>query len=76
MRTQSFWSASLLAIMVMFVGVGASVGTQAQQGPEPWIHVQIDREGDDHVNLNLPLAAIEAAIAAEQQTLDITGPDA
>jgi hypothetical protein len=63
MGIQSFWSASLLAIMVMFVGVGASVGTQAQQASEPWIHVQIDRDGDDHINLNLPLAAIEAAIA-------------
>ena len=49
--------------MVMFVGAGASVGTHAQQASEPWIHVQIDRDGDDHVNLNLPLAAIEAAIA-------------
>jgi len=63
MRTQSFWSASLLAIMVMFVGAVASVGTQAQQTSEPWIHVEIDRDGDDHINLNLPLAAIEAAIA-------------
>ena len=63
MRAQSFWSASLLAIMVMFVGAVASVGTQAQQTSEPWIHVEIDRDGDDHINLNLPLAAIEAAIA-------------
>ena len=50
--------------MVMFVGAGATIGTQAaQQGAEPWIHLDIDREGDDHVTLNLPLAAIEAAIA-------------
>lgn len=63
MRTQSFWSASLLAIMLLFVGAGATVGTQAQQAGEPWIHLNIDREGDDHVTLNLPLAAIEAAIA-------------
>ncbi len=63
MRTQSFWSASLLAIMLLFVGAGATVGTQAQQAGEPWIHLHIDREGDDQVTLNLPLAAIEAARA-------------
>ena len=64
MRTRSIWSASLLAVMVMFVGLGATTGTQAaQQGTEPWIHIEVDREGDDHINLNLPLAAIEAALA-------------
>ena len=69
MRAQSFWSASLLAIMVMFVGAGATIGTQAQQAAEPWIHVEIDREGDDHISLNLPLAAIEAAIALAPSTI-------
>ena len=70
MRVQSVWSASLLAVMMMVVGFGATVGTQAaQQGPEPWIHIEIDREGDDHVNLNLPLAAIEAALALAPESI-------
>ncbi len=70
MRAHSFWSASLLAIMVMFVGLGATNGTQAAQpGTEPWIHIEVDREGADHVNLNLPLAAIEAAIALAPNTI-------
>ena len=70
MRAQSVWSASLLAVMMMVVGFGATVGTQAaQQGSEPWIHIQIDREGDNHVNLNLPLAAIEAALALAPESI-------
>lgn len=70
MRVQSVWSASLLAVMMMVVGFGATVGTQAaQQGPESWIHIEIDREGDDHVNLNLPLAAIEAALALAPESI-------
>ena len=70
MRVQSVWSASLLAVIMMVVGFGATVGTQAaQQGPESWIHIEIDREGDDHVNLNLPLAAIEAALALAPESI-------
>lgn len=70
MRAKSVWSASLLAVMMMVVGFGATVGTQAaQQGPESWIHIEIDREGDDHVNLNLPLAAIEAALALAPESI-------
>ena len=70
MRTRSIWSASLLAVMVMFVGLGATTGTQAaQQGTEPWIHIEVDREGDDHINLNLPLAAIEAALALAPESI-------
>ena len=70
MRVQSVWSASLLAVIMMVVGFGATVGTQAaQQGPESWVHIEIDREGDDHVNLNLPLAAIEAALALAPESI-------
>ncbi|MEE2965455.1 MAG: hypothetical protein VX427_15095 [Acidobacteriota bacterium] len=70
MRVQSVWFASLLAVIMMVVGFGATVGTQAaQQGPESWIHIEIDREGDDHVNLNLPLAAIEAALALAPESI-------
>ena len=70
MRVQNVWSASLLAVIMMVVGFGATVGTQAaQQGPESWIHIEIDREGDDHVNLNLPLAAIEAALALAPESI-------
>ena len=70
MRAKSVWSASLLAVIMMVVGFGATVGTQAaQQGPESWIHIEIDREGDDHVNLNLPLAAIEAALALAPESI-------
>ena len=70
MRVQSVWSASLLAVIMMVVGFVATVGTQAaQQAPESWIHIEIDREGDDHVNLNLPLAAIEAALALAPESI-------
>jgi hypothetical protein len=60
-----------LAVMTAFVASGAAIGLhaeQAQQGPQPWIH--LDMTGDRaNMNLNLPLAAIEAALALAPEAI-------
>jgi hypothetical protein len=66
MRTRRIWSTALLAAMVACIGSVAASGiaaAQQDQGPEPWIHLAITGDSGQNVNLNLPLAAIEAAIA-------------
>ena len=60
-----------LAVMTAFVASGAAIGlhaAQAGQDPQPWIHV--DMTGDlANMNLNLPLAAIEAALALAPEAI-------
>ncbi len=60
-----------LAVMTAFLASGAAIGLhaqQAQQGPQPWIH--LDMTGDRaNMNLNLPLAAIEAALALAPEAI-------
>lgn len=60
-----------LAVMTAFVASGAAIGLhaeQAQPGPQPWIH--LDMTGDQaNMNLNLPLAAIEAALALAPEAI-------
>ena len=64
MRPKSFWSVALLLTVATFVASAATMGLQAAQPePERWIHVEINGDSGENMNLNLPLAAIEAAIA-------------
>jgi len=69
MRAKSFWSTALLATMATFVGSAATIGIEAAQQDEPWIHVEITGDNDANMNLNLPLAAIEAAIALAPEAI-------
>ena len=60
-----------LAVMTVFVASGAAIGLhaeQAQQGPQPWIHLDMTG-GRANMNLNLPLAAIEAALALAPEAI-------
>ena len=59
-----------LAVMTVFVASGAAIGlhaAQSQQAPQPWVHV--DMSGQTTMSLNLPLAAIEAALAMAPETI-------
>ncbi len=58
-----------LVAMMAFVASGAAIGLHAEQGqdPQPWIHV--DMSGETTLSLNLPLAAIEAALAMAPETI-------
>ena len=60
-----------LAAMTAFVASGAAIGlhaAQAQQDPQPWIHLDMTGE-QANMNLNLPLAAIEAALALAPEAI-------
>ena len=60
-----------LAVMTAFVASGAAIGlhaAQAQQDPQPWIHLDMTGERAN-MNLNLPLAAIEAALALAPEAI-------
>ena len=54
-----------LAVMTAIAVSGAAIGLNAAQGqePQPWIHLDMTGERGANMNLNLPLAAIEAALA-------------
>ena len=59
-----------LAVMTVFVASGAAIGLHAaesQQDPQPWIH--LDMTGQTSMSLNLPLAAIEAALAMAPEAI-------
>ena len=59
-----------LAVMTVFVASGAAIGLHAaesQQDPQPWIH--LDMTGPTSMSLNLPLAAIEAALAMAPEAI-------
>ena len=62
-----------LAVMTAFTASGAAIGlhaAQAQQGPQPWIHLDMTGErADMNMNINLPLAAIEAALALAPEAI-------
>ena len=62
-----------LAVMTAVVTAGAAIGlhaAQAQQGPQPWIHLDMTGErADMNMNINLPLAAIEAALALAPEAI-------
>ena len=63
-----------LAVMTAFVASGAAIGLHAEQAqdPQPWIH--LDMTGQTTMSLNLPLAAIEAALAmAPEAIVDADG---
>ena len=70
MRAKTFWSAALLVTMLTFVASAATIGIQAaQQAPEPWVHVEVTGDAGENMNLNLPLAAIEVALALAPDTI-------
>ncbi len=70
MRVQSFWSTTLLLTMMTLVASAAMIGQPAaQQDPEPWIHVEVNGENGENVNINLPLAAVTAMIALAPDTI-------
>ena len=54
-----------LAVMTAIAVSGAAIGLHAAQAqePQPWIHLDMTGERGANMNLNLPLAAIEAALA-------------
>ena len=59
-----------LAVMTVFVASGAAIGlhaAQSQQPPQPWVH--LDMTGQTTMSLNLPLAAIEAAMAMAPEAI-------
>ena len=59
-----------LAAMTVLVASGAAIGlhaAQSQQDPQPWVHV--DMSGRTSMTLNLPLAAIEAALAMAPEAI-------
>lgn len=59
-----------LAVMTAFVASGAAIGlhaAQSQQQPQPWVH--LDMSGQTTMSLNLPLAAIEAALAMAPEAI-------
>ncbi len=59
-----------LGAMTVFVASGAAIGlhaAQSQQDPQPWVHV--DMSGRTTMSLNLPLAAIEAALAMAPEAI-------
>ena len=59
-----------LAVMTAFVASGAAIGLHAAQAqdPQPWIHLDMTGERAN-MNLNLPLAAIEAALALAPEAI-------
>ena len=58
-----------LAVMTAFVASGAAIGLHAEQSQQvqPWIH--LDMTGQTTMSLNLPLAAIEAALAMAPEAI-------
>ena len=58
-----------LAVMAAFVASGAAIGLQAEQSQQvqPWVH--LDMTGQTTMSLNLPLAAIEAALAMAPEAI-------
>lgn len=65
-----------LAVMTAFVVSGAAIGldaARAAQEPQAWIHLDMTGE-QGNMNVNLPLAAIEAALAlAPEAIVDADG---
>lgn len=57
-----------------FVFLGFAVALSAQ-APTAWIHVQVidDQDADARVNINLPLAAVEAALQLAPGTVSTEG---
>jgi hypothetical protein len=53
----------------LVASASAIAESAAQQGPQPWIHVEITGDNGENMNLNLPLAAIEAAIALAPEAI-------
>lgn len=58
-----------LAVMAAFVASGAAIGLHAEQSQQvqPWVH--LDMTGQTTMSLNLPLAAIEAALAMAPEAI-------
>jgi hypothetical protein len=58
-----------LAVMTAFVASGAAIGLHAEQSQQvqPWVH--LDMTGETTMSLNLPLAAIEAALAMAPEAI-------
>jgi hypothetical protein len=73
MSTKRFWSVASLFVTVALVASAATIGVQARQETEPWIHVEVTGESGTNMNLNLPLAAIEAALALAPETIVADG---
>ena len=76
MRVVSVWSAALLLTVMTLVASAATGGGPVaqqepvdQQAPGPWVHVEISGDSRQNMNLNLPLAAIEAMIALAPDTI-------
>ena len=70
MRARNFRFAALLVTMVTVAASTPTIGMQATQ-PEtaPWVHVAVTGDGGENMHLNLPLAAVEAALALAPDTV-------
>ena len=69
MRTRRIGTAALPVAMTVLVASAAAIGVAAQQETEPWVHVAMSGDSGETLNLNLPLAAIEAAIALAPEAI-------
>ena len=61
--------APLCVVMAAVFFLVATVGLRAQQDPQPWIHVAVSGENAEDFSLNLPLAALEAAMALMSESV-------
>lgn len=70
MRAGYVWFVTLLVVMVTAAASTAALGPQATQ-PEtaPWVHAEVSGAGGEDMRLNLPLAALEAALALAPGTV-------
>ena len=63
--------------MAAFVGSAAvtalAAAARQDSGPEAWVHVSVTSDDGENMNLNLPLAAIEAALALAPETIVADG---
>ena len=69
MRTRRIGTAAVPVAITALVASAAVIGVAAQQETEPWIHVAVSGGSGETLNLNLPLAAIEAAIALAPEAI-------
>ncbi len=62
-----------MTMATLVASAGTTGVSAAQQEAEPWIHVEVTGESGTNMNLNLPLAAIEAALALAPEALVADG---
>ncbi len=69
MKMRRAWCAPLCVAIAGVFFVPAAASLRAQQDPQPWIHVAVSGENAEDFSLNLPLAALEAAMALMSESI-------